>query len=344
MPHPIAITLLPSIMMNDTTPKHTTMRTERWIAIALLLLTLLLIANPINTPFTVMLNSMLVQLSLITIGLGVMALIGQRVQVFMACMIAAAMMSLTLPDYSHAARPQTTAGDTLKVMHFNVLKLNNDHQTILNAVLAQNADVLSFQEVTPAWHKALSQQLSEQYPYHIEHPLQGSFGISLYSKYPLQDAKVEEFVDIPYISGTLLVNGQAVPFVASHTIPPTFEGGLQRRNLLLQHISAQLATINGPKLLIGDMNAVPWDQAIHNLQHWTGLHDSRNNLSPTYPSWLAPARIPIDYIFYGGGITCKSFQVVTRSSSDHLGIAGEYVMPVLVESQKSKVGGGLAER
>ena len=301
------------------------MKIERTIAFVLLIASLLVII-PLNDHRSVMLNSMMVQISMGVFMLGVLALIGRRVQVFMACMIAGGLMSWSIPDFSNHKYAAKSSTDTLKVVHFNVLKLNHDHQTIINAVRAENPDVVSFQEVTHEWDKALDRGLSAQYPYHVNYPNAGSFGISFYSKYPLQDTSICNFEGIPFIKGTIQKDGTDIAFIASHTMAPTTENYLALRNRLVNEIGSEMAQVKTQKLIIGDMNAVPWDRAIKHLQKNCQLRDSRNSLEPTFPSSVGMLRIPIDYIFYGGGLTCKNFKVLSHSSSDHLGIAGEYVL------------------
>ena len=90
-------------------------------------------------------------------------------------------------------------------------------------------------------------------------------------------------------------------------------------------MAEHLALQSGPRILIGDFNTVPWDQALLELRSATGLQDSRKSFAPTYRFKKIPfLHLPIDYILHSQEFECLRFKVLRKSSSDHKGIAGIY--------------------
>lgn len=73
------------------------------------------------------------------------------------------------------------------------------------------------------WWVEQAQPLRRELPFAIEHPLDNTYGIALYSRFPLGDATVREVVedDIPSIWGTFeLPAGDRVRFAFLHPRPP----------------------------------------------------------------------------------------------------------------------------
>lgn len=211
------------------------------------------------------------------------------------------------------------------IAHFNVLKYNNNHADIISAALSSEATMLSFNEVTQNWAAALEKGLLQDYPFQFILPQNNSFGIALFSKTPISEPQVHWQHAIPFVSGYINVDYQSVFFVAAHTIPPTNKAAYYSRNEELRRIEKMLATHNGPKILVGDLNTVSWSEPLVAIKKNARMADSRIGLSPTYPSWNKFLRIPIDHILYSSEMTCTEFNAVWAEGSDHLGIQSHFI-------------------
>lgn len=234
------------------------------------------------------------------------------------------LMLMVIMNDIDSFKPHNIKGTAFKISHFNVLKTNHNSESIINAVLDSNSDLISFQEITEFWKIQLINELSNKYPYYHVIPRENSHGLAIFSKYPLEDVTVHYWCNKPSISGYFVLNDTKVSFVTAHPIPPTSYALYKNRNRHINLISMYLKDIDGPAFVIGDFNAVPWDSAIHNFKSKSSLSDSRISLATTYPAWSKLVQIPIDYIFYTEEIECRSFQTISGISSDHLGIEGIY--------------------
>ena len=213
--------------------------------------------------------------------------------------------------------------------------------------LASEADLLSFQEVTPGWAEELTQRLGDAYPYyHVVSDPHDAQGMAIFSRHPLKNVQTRYWADVPNIVGDIdlttpretteaamrddnpfaggLPGDTTVHFVASHTLSPRSESRYRRRNEHIRHIAHYLQSVDGPVLAIGDYNAVPWNPSIVAMKEKARLYDSRRTFTPTYPSRLQDGGLPIDYVFHSDDFTCLDFYAVTAAGSDHRGVVGTY--------------------
>lgn len=222
-----------------------------------------------------------------------------------------------------------TENGNFKLVHFNVLKLNHHFGEITQYAQNSQADLLSFNEVTPEWKKKLEDSLSSSYPYHVcQLAENNSFGIAVYSKYPLENVQIKYWgrYDIPSIVCTVSTPGKDINLVAAHTIPPMRQDLYTVRNHHLAEIGRYFSSVKGTKLLVGDLNTVSWSESLENLKNNSQLEDSRKAWQPTFPSthWLMS--IPIDHIFHSKDLRCVKFNVIESHTSDHHGIEGEFLI------------------
>lgn len=222
------------------------------------------------------------------------------------------------------SEPNQMQAEGLRVAHFNVLKYTSNRGPTLSRAAETGADLLSFQEVDRAWADSLVRVLSEDYPFYKIVPDEGSKGIAVFSRFPLNEVTVWYSDYMPNIMGNINVDGQTVSFIASHTRAPITPYAYTVRNRHLRAIAYMVERLEGPVLMMGDLNTVPWDDHLLEFKADTNLLDSRKSLAPTYPRGLPLARIPIDYIFHSEQLQCMGFTTVGGVSSDHLGVMGVY--------------------
>jgi len=217
--------------------------------------------------------------------------------------------------------------ESLKVLQFNVLSVNDKYTETVKRVIELNPDFVSFQEVSHQWATALEKGLSKDFPYYkiVEHADQGQ-GIAVFSKYPLLNVEEVEVTSTANITGKILVGNEAVNFLALHTKSPTTRLKWNNRNNHLKWAEEYVKEQPGEFLVLGDFNTVPWDNRMLNFQSSTNLTDSRKKLTPTYPTWNPfLGQIPIDYILHSKGIGCDSLDAV-RITSDHKAIMGSFLV------------------
>jgi endonuclease/exonuclease/phosphatase (EEP) superfamily protein YafD len=209
----------------------------------------------------------------------------------------------------------------LEILHANVYAGNADTQALIALIVAEQPDVVVLQEVTDAWTTAM-ETLRDSYPYQHAHPRDDKFGIGVFARNPLQSVDVIE--SPPYGFPSLVVrqsvNGRIATYVTTHPIPPLGKEGFRARNEQLASIAEVIASISGPKLLIGDLNTTMWAEHYEQLVESTGLTNARYGFGviPTWPRQLPFARIPIDHCLVSDDIAVLDIRSGPNIGSDHL--------------------------
>lgn len=93
-------------------------------------------------------------------------------------------------------RSPTPGMPSLKVMTFNVHLKAFDDQATVNAIGADDADIIALQEVSGPWEDVLIERYSESYPYQLYFTDgMSSKGLAFLSRYPLQDQGFHAGID-----------------------------------------------------------------------------------------------------------------------------------------------------
>ncbi|KAF7771193.1 hypothetical protein PCIT_a4249 [Pseudoalteromonas citrea] len=147
-------------------------------------------------------------------------------------------------------------------------------------------------------------------------------GIAIVSKHPIVYRQVVH-IESPkagYVHLKLLVNQKILNVVAVHPPSPRTPALWHRRNIVLEQISLLLNDIEGPWLVVGDLNTVPWSNYIAiNKGKWCYKAFGH------YHSWVATQRgpsaligLPIDHCVTSPEMNIHTLQVTPFVGSDHL--------------------------
>jgi endonuclease/exonuclease/phosphatase (EEP) superfamily protein YafD len=211
----------------------------------------------------------------------------------------------------------------LTILHSNVLTSNVEFEEFINLVNQQNPDVFVMQEVNQNWLSNI-QVLEKSYPYKHTMPREDNFGIALISKFPLISAKNHSSgaFDIPTILATILIKKQLVTIITSHPLPPVNYEYYQARNSQLNMIAELSKNIQGPLILVGDLNVSMWSHHYWPLEAETGLRNARKGFGilPTWPTqFLLPMlMIPIDHVLISSHFEVHDIKAGKDIGSDHL--------------------------
>jgi endonuclease/exonuclease/phosphatase (EEP) superfamily protein YafD len=214
-------------------------------------------------------------------------------------------------------------GFSLKVVHCNVLIFNTDYDSTVGSLIEQDPDFISLQEVNGDWDSALRGSLLDTYPHTLTHVDESVFGLSVYSKYPLTDAGVRFFGNVPYLAGTIVTPRGPLMFISAHLMPPIGKRKMEQRNLHLKAIAREAELSKIPIIILGDFNIVPWAPDMVSFKKNTETVDCRNGVAATFPSQIFLFRVPIDYILHSKQLRCVDFEIIKINPSDHFGLYGE---------------------
>ncbi len=249
------------------------------------------------------------------------------------------------PLFLGGPTPEARQADPeLTLMSVNVQRSNRDHALVADAIRRASPDAFALLEVDQGWLDAMA-GLEKEYPYSVKEPRDHNFGLALYSRKPLRNARAVRFVSggVLSIMADIGIEDEPVTVVATHPVPPSAGASTGERNRQLAAIAELAAKHSGPLVVIGDLNTTPWNRYFRKLVEDGGLTDSARGfgLQATWPgSWVpkirrrmgaAPAgppvgspfdnflfRIPIDHCLHTGELETVDRIIGDYVGSDHL--------------------------
>ena len=219
----------------------------------------------------------------------------------------------------------------LKVMLSNVNNQNQNYQEVVELVLQESPDLFFAQEVNRNWMSKLS-VLEGDYPYQLADARQDSFGIAVFSKYPLQNTQQPKWgiLKLPSLQFDISVAGKNITIITTHPPPPIGNQLYRSRNSQLGDIAEVSSKIQQPLIIIGDLNITMWSHYYQQLENKGNLKNARQSfgIKPTWPAVIAPIpikipkimMIPIDHCLVSKEIKVGNFKTAKAISSDHLPI------------------------
>ena len=146
--------------------------------------------------------------------------------------------------------------------------MTNQHDARLLDMVRQAApDIAWFQETDSWWEQELS-PLSAIMPNGAAKALPNYFGVHLFSKLPLEDVHVQTLTNSrnpSVIATATLPSGRKVRVHAIHPRPPQVGQSTAERDAQLLASALEARTDTLAHIIIGDLNTVPWENALHHV-------------------------------------------------------------------------------
>lgn len=231
-------------------------------------------------------------------------------------------------------------GHSFRLVISNVLMDNRDAGRWLGEMRAAKPDLVLMLEPDVWWVEQV-QALRRELPFYIEHPLDNTFGIALYSRFPLRDVTVRNVVedDIPSIWGAFeLPAGDRVRFTFLHPRPPQVAQGTDERDAELVLVAREVDGHEGPLIVAGDFNDVAWSYTTKLFQNLSGLLDPRigRGFYSTFHARYPPLRWPLDHAFHSEHLALVELRRLGAVESDHFPILLELaVVPSAASEQEA---------
>ncbi len=236
---------------------------------------------------------------------------------FSACMV------LLQVDAPVAELQVSAASADLRIAQFNLLQPNRRHDEVVRMALASNADVLSFQEVSPTWGAVLVKALVDTYPHFEVVPGEHCYGIALFSRLPAERMTVHELCGVPVIEAVLRRAEGPLRIISVHATSPGSLSEHRVRNRQLRQLAGLVRARGERTIVVGDLNTVSWDRAMWGLCAASGLRLGTQPVAPTFPSVLGLALIPIDHVLVSPGTSVLRCGTFVIPGSDHRGLIAD---------------------
>ena len=206
---------------------------------------------------------------------------------------------------------------------------NTAHERLLRLVSETDPDILLAVETDERWLRAL-EPLAAEYRYVLRQPQDNWFGMVLFSRLPLLEARVEFLVqdDVPSVFAVLELGGDRVVLRGLHPRPPEplRNQDSTPRDAELVLVGRMIAKEKGaPTIVAGDLNDVAWSATTQLFLRLSGLLDPRmgRGLYNTYNARNPLVRWPLDHLFHSNHFRLVELRRCGDIGSDHF--------PVLIE-------------
>lgn len=227
--------------------------------------------------------------------------------------------------------PEAFGNKVLKIGLFNVHTRNKRVHLLLDEIYDNNPDIIILQEVNETWLNYV-QGLKSNYPYFKEYPREDNFGIALYSKTPLKNAKVEFWGD--YLVPVITAEIDNIEVYCVHTLPPVNKEYIKTRNEMLQkigHILGSAPMKDQNVLIAGDFNTTLFSESYYFANpplNSYPIYDAVKYLPKYKGSWnayhLPFFRITLEHILTTHKIVPTKVYFEKQFGSDHLPVFAEF--------------------
>jgi len=239
--------------------------------------------------------------------------------------LAGLVLSLTwVGPWLGTGTPGEPSGDSIRLLHLNVLASNQDTAAVAELMRASDADIVFLAEATPDWRRRL-RDTDIAYEL-VATPGDFRFGILGYTR---RDVEAEVVAEVRGVSGFRLptpmlemtLGGEPLTVVSFHTSSPVSIARNEARDDQLSSLAELMASIEGHAVLLGDLNATPWTPGMSELEENGYVNSLRSaGLQPSWRAGSGPFMIPIDHVFHDSGLEVIRRETVASSGSDHLGV------------------------
>lgn len=219
---------------------------------------------------------------------------------------------------------ETRRHPSFRLLITNVLMENTRHELLLRVIEDAAPDVVLAVETDHKWARAL-EPLKETYPHGLFQPQDNWYGMMLFSRLPLVDARCEFLVqdDIPSMHVVMELPGGVRVFLHGlHPRPPEpirDQDSTPRDAELVLMGKVIGDEEDRPTIVAGDLNDVAWSPTSELFIRLSGLLDPRRGRG-MYNSYNAKNpifRYPLDHVFHSNDFRLVELQRLPRIGSDH---------------------------
>lgn len=233
-----------------------------------------------------------------------------------------------------AEQGKFSTNDQISLLITNVKMTNHDPKLLLKLIESKKPDLILAMEIDSWWTDHLK-SIEDNYPYAQKTINEVTYGMVLYSKYPLENIQVNYFQNehVPSFEGQItLKNGKQFNIFTVHPVPPShFEDlpdNVGQDEMAMIKLGAKVQKKKLPTLVAGDLNDVVWSDTdkltgTHNI-----LHDVRvgRGFYNSYNAKNIFMRWPLDHIFLTKEFQLIKLERLPSIGSDHFPIYAEIML------------------
>lgn len=250
--------------------------------------------------------------------------------------------------YTPLSQPQVLSVEqadekkSIRILSVNVCMDNRESEHFIEQAKAIDPDILVLLEPDEQWRQAVT-AVTAAYPYRVEAPLDNTYGLLFYSRYPLVHPELKYLIKpgIPSVhTEVVLPGGDHIKLYVLHPEPPSpteSETSTPRDGELM--LCGKLAAKDSiPVIVVGDLNDVAWSATTSLFQEVSQLLDPRigrgffNTFNAKYPL----LRWPLDHVFHSEHFKLIDMQRLPDINSDHFPIYVELALTPEAPAQQEE--------
>jgi endonuclease/exonuclease/phosphatase (EEP) superfamily protein YafD len=215
------------------------------------------------------------------------------------------------------------AKDSIRVFTANVYQDNRDYGRMLRQIRSMDPDIIFLVETDEGWASAVK-ELEKEYPHSLREPLGNTYGLLLYSRFPVKEGRVSYLVKdgIPSAEAiVVLPSGQEVRIFGLHPEPPVPGESLSSsaKDKELMKVALKVRQGKLPCIVFGDLNDVAWSHTTELFRKTSRLLDPRRGRGfySTFSAHSRFLRFPLDYIFCSREFQLVRMTRMPANGSDH---------------------------
>jgi endonuclease/exonuclease/phosphatase (EEP) superfamily protein YafD len=219
-----------------------------------------------------------------------------------------------------------TSSPSLSISHINLANAETNYDSVINYIRSLDADLISFQELTPDWTAQLTEKLSGEFQYIHTMTRLDQYGMGFFSKVPLHEIDTIFYNDIPSLTCSIeMADNTTANILSCQMIPPVNQNAFIKIDKHFSFLAEQMKAKPGATIVLGDLHLPPWASEIQKFRSISKLQDSRRDINPrNIDGSVSLPRIPVEHIFYCDKFECTSFSELGNEAVGRVGITGTY--------------------
>jgi endonuclease/exonuclease/phosphatase (EEP) superfamily protein YafD len=208
----------------------------------------------------------------------------------------------------------------VRILVLNVMHSNSQYAATVELVQRVRPDLFLAMETDFEWARAL-RRLESDMPNLVAEPRDGPWGMMLFSRLPLRNARVGHLVldYVPSVRAWVeLPSGSGFAFHGLHPKPPLMHSS-KTGDTELMMVGRKVRRSGEPSVVAGDLNDVPWSATTQRFQQVSGMLDPRVGRAflATFMTDNPLLRWPLDHVFVTDSFRLVSLDRLPDVGSDH---------------------------
>lgn len=245
-----------------------------------------------------------------------------------------------------------TGGDPqnqVKIFSANVYQDNQRYQKLIAQIRRWDPDVIMLLETDRTWEREMD-ILLQQYPHYLKEPLENTYGLLFYSRFPITEGRILYLVenDVPSIEAILqLPSGHLVKVWGLHPKPPVpgEDSRSTAKDKEIMKVALKVRKEKLPAIVMGDFNDVAWSHITELFRKTSGILDPRigRGFYSTFSANYWFLRFPLDYVFCSAHFGVIKMKRLKHNGSDHFPMFSHFEFQPALKDQQEKPEADLEE-